>query len=300
MQKMKTPVVSLIIPTYNRSELLNYTLLSIVNQRVDRSIVEVLVVDDGSSDDTPEVVNGYKNKLNIKYFFQPDQGYRPGSARNVGILNATGEICVFIDSGMLVSTHFVAEHVAMHAAQSEPVSVIGYIYGFDNNTVIDRLDLINAIDVTNPDQAIAGFKMRNRYLDPRDRFYVSYNDDLSSLPAPWVFYWSGNISARRTSLLEAGIFDAGYDGSYGMEDLDLGYRLYKNKVKIVLSRNADAIHYPHSRDIACNVSENEINMDYFHRKYNTEETQLFLKHVWALNDVLMQGEPYAKAGQSAP
>ncbi len=285
---MRTPVVSLIIPTYNRSKLLNYTLLSIVNQQIDSSIVEVLVVDDGSSDNTLEVVNGYKDKLNIKYFFQPDEGYRPGSARNVGILNATGEICVFIDSGMLLSTCFVAEQLRMYAAHSEPVSVIGYIYGFDNNTVIDRLNLIESIDVADPDQAIADFKMRNQYLDPRDKLFLSYADDLSSLPAPWVFYWSGNVSARRTDILQVGLFDAGYDCNWGMEDLDLGYRLHRNKVKIVLNRNADAIHYPHSRNIECNISENETNKAYFDRKYDTEETKLFLKHTWELNEVLMK------------
>jgi len=56
------------------------------------------------------MVKGYEDHLSIRYFFQEDKGYRVASARNTGIENSTGEIIIFVDSGMILSRNFVKAH----------------------------------------------------------------------------------------------------------------------------------------------------------------------------------------------
>lgn len=86
---------SVIIPTFNRAKKLNRCLQSLVDQTfVD---FEVIVCDDGSTDNTLEVVNTYKNKLTIKYFWEPNFG-GPAKPRNVGIKNSSRDWICLLDS----------------------------------------------------------------------------------------------------------------------------------------------------------------------------------------------------------
>lgn len=87
---MKT--VSAIIPTYNRAYLLCEAIDSVVAQT--RPVTEIIVVDDGSTDNTAEIINSYK--FNIHYIKQKNLG--PGAARNSGMKAAKGEYIAFLDS----------------------------------------------------------------------------------------------------------------------------------------------------------------------------------------------------------
>jgi glycosyltransferase involved in cell wall biosynthesis len=86
------PLVSVIIPTYNRASWLKGAIDSVLNQTF--SNFELLIVDDGSTDNTKELVDSYGDK--IKYIFQPNQG--PAAARNSGIKNRQVELISFLDS----------------------------------------------------------------------------------------------------------------------------------------------------------------------------------------------------------
>lgn len=87
------PKISVVIPTYNRADKVGKTIDSALAQTV--SDIEVIVVDDGSSDDTCGVLNAaYGDR--IRYFFQENQG--AGCARNRGIDEARGEWIAFLDS----------------------------------------------------------------------------------------------------------------------------------------------------------------------------------------------------------
>src|SRR5690606_38740256 len=125
--------VSVIIPTYNRAKLLGYTLDSLVSQNTNKDRFEVVVGDDGSSDETAQVVEAYRDSLNIKYTFQEDKGYRPASARNKAIRLAEGAICLFVDSSVILHPDCIDEHIRFHKSHVSPVSAIGYVYGFDHN-----------------------------------------------------------------------------------------------------------------------------------------------------------------------
>jgi glycosyltransferase involved in cell wall biosynthesis len=86
---------TVIIPTFNRAENLNRCLNSLEIQTYKR--FEVIVCDDGSTDNTKEIVSGYQNKLNLKYFYSENWG-GPARPRNLGIENASSNWIFFVDS----------------------------------------------------------------------------------------------------------------------------------------------------------------------------------------------------------
>src|SRR5262245_10901747 len=81
-----------VIPTYNCASTIERTILSIINQRDE--CPKIIVVDDGSTDDTLRIVNGYKDKLTILQ--QPNAG--PSAARNFGLQTVDSEIVCFVDA----------------------------------------------------------------------------------------------------------------------------------------------------------------------------------------------------------
>lgn len=88
------PRVSVIVPTYNRAHLIGDTLESIFAQTY--RDFEIIVVDDGSTDNTLDILTEYKNKIRV--FGLPHQGQAGSFARNKGIQEARGEYVAFLDS----------------------------------------------------------------------------------------------------------------------------------------------------------------------------------------------------------
>ena len=88
--------LSVIIPTYNRKDILRESLTSLFNQTLSSEKYEIIVIDDGSIDETGDMVKELipKSPVILKYFRQENKG--PASARNLGILNAQGKIILFI------------------------------------------------------------------------------------------------------------------------------------------------------------------------------------------------------------
>ena len=89
---MITSLVSVIIPTYNRADTVRRSIDSALEQTY--SLIEVIVVDDGSTDATREVLSGYGNR--IRAIYQDNGG--PSVARNTGVAAARGEFIAFLDS----------------------------------------------------------------------------------------------------------------------------------------------------------------------------------------------------------
>lgn len=88
------PLVSVVIPTYNRKELLSRAIESVLGQSY--ANLELIVVDDGSTDGTEECVKAYSEDKRFKYYYQNNSGQ--SAARNLGISNANGELIAFLDS----------------------------------------------------------------------------------------------------------------------------------------------------------------------------------------------------------
>lgn len=101
--------VSIIIPSFNSAEHLPKALESILGQGYQD--FEIIIVDDGSRDDTQKIVNTYiwRPRNKIRYFYQNNRG--PGAARNRGIQEARGEYLSFLDADDLLIEHSLAKRV---------------------------------------------------------------------------------------------------------------------------------------------------------------------------------------------
>jgi len=92
LPEKKSPLISIIIPTFNRSSRLTVAIESVFRQTY--QFFELIVIDDGSTDHTEEVIKSYDNR--VRYFFQQHQGV--SAARNVGIEKSKGSYICFLDS----------------------------------------------------------------------------------------------------------------------------------------------------------------------------------------------------------
>jgi glycosyltransferase involved in cell wall biosynthesis len=97
------PFFSIVIPTFNRGDLIEKTILTILKQNYTN--FELIIVDDGSTDSTSEIVSAIKDER-IKYFYK--QNKERGAARNFGILEATGEYVTFCDSDDILYPNYLA------------------------------------------------------------------------------------------------------------------------------------------------------------------------------------------------
>jgi len=116
------PHVSVIIPTYNRATYIARALESVLSQSY--RDFEVIVVDDGSFDNTKQVVQAYGDR--VRYVFQSNAG--PGAARNLGIRVSQGEYLAFLDSDDAWMPEFLSKTVGALDAHPEVDAVTTGIY----------------------------------------------------------------------------------------------------------------------------------------------------------------------------
>jgi len=110
------PLVSVVIPTYNRKELLIEALKSVFKQTY--SNLEIIVVDDGSEDGTKEALGGFRKYPNFRYLLLHHNGY-PGLVRNRGISESNGEYIAFLDSDDLWKKEKTEKQVAFMLKHQE-------------------------------------------------------------------------------------------------------------------------------------------------------------------------------------
>jgi len=263
--------VSIIIPTYNRKELLKRTLLSLFNQNYPKDKYEIIVVDDGSNDNTKEMIRSLKPTCNLKYFYYPrESAYvfgeaknRVGPARNIGIENARGEIVVFVDSDMILHPDCIKEHAKIHE-NHDKVVVIGYRYLLFKNNPKNWFELL-----------LKGKSNLMMTDDARELTYLKCNDDLSKLSNAWSELYSNNASVKKSQLVDVGMFDKNMTNKlWGFEDYELGYRLQKNGFKFIINRKAIGYHQYHPPEYLNShgmMLAKKSNLKYIYEKHKDPE-----------------------------
>src|SRR5262245_26344982 len=111
MQK-PSPAVSIVVPTYNRASLLRSSLDSLAAQTFDKALYEVIVVDDGSTDDTRDVCQGFLPKMRMTYHRIENSGI--GAAKNLGVFASCGSVVLFFDDDDFADRNLVQEHAEFH------------------------------------------------------------------------------------------------------------------------------------------------------------------------------------------
>ena len=204
--------ISVVIPTYNRLPILKKCLLALESQQFKNDKIsgyEVVLVDDGSTDNTLEWVAENQQQLaHVITYKQNHQG--AAAARNLGVEKASGDTIVFIDSDLVVTENFLQAHAdALVAGEEKQKSDRLFTYGWVINT--------------------------NNFDDPTSEPYKI--TDFSA-----AYFATGNVAIARKWLEKVGLFDTGFQ-LYGWEDLELGVRLKKLNLKLIKCPKAVGYHW---------------------------------------------------------
>ena len=218
---------SVIIPTYNRSEVLGLTLEALAAQEfpagpwISRIRWEVVVIDDGSTDSTRQLVETAASSypVPLKYLFQ--QNRKQGAARNLGVSQACGDYLLFLEDDIVPGPLFVSEHRKSHAAGDPLLAAIGYTGWLEHFRPTPFLQYIG---------------------EQGWQFGVSLIEDPDDLP--FNFFYTSNLSVPRDLFLRSGGFDESFQ-EYGWEDMELALRLQEKGMRLVC--NARAVAYHHHR-----------------------------------------------------
>jgi len=190
--------------TYNRAALLERVLDACFEQTFPAGDYEVVLVNDGSKDETPEVIARARARATCRFevIDQPNSGLAKG--RNAGIARAGGERIIFIDDDVLPLPNFVAEHMRSHKGAPKAVVRGG------------------AINVESFDD-----------LPPPIWSIRHYSGN---------FFWTTNVSVPLATIRAIGGFNESFS-EYGWEDIDVGLRLRFGGVHAVFNPKALVYHW---------------------------------------------------------
>lgn len=234
------PTVGLIIPVYNRVELLRNTLAGIIAQTYPSDLTEVIVVDDGSDEDVTRAVAESADRLRLTVTRQEHDGYGAGRARNRGAARTSAEVLVFIDADCIPTPELVAHHVQWHRRAANLV-VVGARHHIDASG-IDRESLAaGAIDLRS--RVRSGTDPAADSDAPDDWRKLFYRRTAKLRVGDEVFrsLVSSNFSVRRDRFLEVGGFAEDFR-RWGGEDTELGWRLFNAGMMFVPENQATVYH----------------------------------------------------------
>lgn len=189
--------VSIVVPTFNRARLLPKTIPALANQQTRPGVsYEVIFVSNGSTDASDailkEAVARYPDRLRY-HWIAPTGG--PSAPRNRGIREATGDVIVILDDDVLPDPDLVLRYAEFHLAHPEP-----------NHAAVGE-----------------AYVPPHLLDDPMSLFHVFPYDKVRHLERlPYLYFWTCNVSVKRSFMLESGMFDERF--LYN-EDVICGHRL---------------------------------------------------------------------------
>lgn len=213
--------ISLIVTTYNNTPFLNLCLKSISELIV--MPMEVIVADDGSTDDTKKLINSYKNKISVPlhHVWHEDKGFRLAEIRNKGIRSAKGEYIICIDGDLILNPYFVYDHAKM----SRPKTLLQGTRGMLSEDVTGRLIADNNTEIKFFSNDIrGGFKTIRA-----PRLSLLFNFIIRN-KYPKAYAKGANMSYYKEDVLAVNGYDQYFMG-WGHEDADFNLRMMNNGIK---------------------------------------------------------------------
>lgn len=221
---MITPDISVVIPTFNRCATLEKTLSCLAQQTLHPDRFEVLVIDDGSRDETEAIVaraaDGFRFPL--RYFKHENRG--PGYTQNRGIRLARSPLVLLLPDDMWATPQLLEEHIAGHRTEpADNVAILGQ--------VVESAQLPST--------------QLHRHWDPFGFKELAGRRELTPL-----HFWACNLSVHRDFLLAHGLFLERQGAAN--EDLELGFRLQQHGLRVLYHPAALTHHYHvETIDTAC-------------------------------------------------
>ena len=208
------PELSVVIPTYNRAQLLKENLRALFNQSLSRERFEIIVIDDGSGDGTAEMLAEIKGRTTHHLRTYCQENKLAGSARNLGIQKAQGVIILLMDDDITPNPDLLKQHLEFHQKYPETeVGVFGRV--MTGSTGIDLCHHDN----------------RNVHCigTTKDGDRLVYAGNLTT----------PNLSLKREFIIQAGLFT---DGLPCLQDKELGFRLKEKGLRLIYCQEAVGIH----------------------------------------------------------
>lgn len=198
----KTPLFSIVIPTYNRPQKLTQCLNAITRLNYPCDDFEVVIVDDGSATSIEPIVQPFQENFNLTLITQTNSG--PAKARNTGVNHAQGKYIVFTDDDCEPDVNWL--QVLANEFRQKPDELLG---GYTMNKLSDNI-----------------FSQTSQTLI--DYIYFYYNQK----PRESSFFASNNFALSREKFLQIGSFDttfplaAGEDREFCDRWLHSGYKMH--------------------------------------------------------------------------
>jgi glycosyltransferase involved in cell wall biosynthesis len=207
--------ISVVIPTYNNRAILAKCLAQLARQTHPLDQMEVVVIVDGSKDDTVAFLAEYKNVAPFPFVYEYQENAGPGPARNRGIRKATHDVVLIINDDFLMEPQTVAAHASWHAAHpAREYALLGFVEEPAGNGV--------------------DFNM--------SRLDKAFNSVRHKTQLDWHNFWTTNISVKRSFLVESGEWFSNRFPHPVHEDIEMGYRLGKRGLKLFMEPSARGLH----------------------------------------------------------
>lgn len=217
-QNHSTPYFSVVIPTYNRCEVLVDCLCALANQTIAMPKFEVIVIDDGSSDQTPLLIEKAQTSYPFDFTFLRQKNSGPATARNAGVQQARGEIILFLGDDIIAEPDLLYQHEKWHLIHKAPHdAVLGFV----------------TWDPLNP---ITPFMQWLENGGPQFNY-----SGIKGTRANYGFFYTCNLSIKKQFLITNGLFDPDFKHA-AYEDTELAYRLEKKGMVLHYHAKAQAWH----------------------------------------------------------
>jgi glycosyltransferase involved in cell wall biosynthesis len=297
---MRGPSVSVIIPTYNKAAYLELSLASWCRQKYRH--YELVVIDDGSSDSTQDVLRRYASRLPLRCVTSDHRGR--AAARNRGLAASNGAVIVFVDDDRVVPENFLACHVDALVSTPDDQVVIGWQRGLlvdipsvgdqeASPEVIVRLlrqrpeleaplaegrpvKTLTPADLERDDVAISSLQLSDPWESYLGAVLEVYGEEITACPLAWSCGTTGNLSTRRELLDRVGWFDERFTG-WGLEDTELHYRMVQGGARTRVVRTALNYHQNHPKDITRRKESWLRNARTFFEKHASMDVALYIQ-----------------------
>ena len=212
------PIASIVITAFDRIDSLRETLDSLNDQTLPPGSFEVIIADDSAGRDTgnkalKDIQTRYQTRL-LKTGLPYDVN-GVSVARNMGIKDAKGRIIISIDDDCIPNRYFIEEHLKCHE-RGYPLIVLGH--RSEHREKLTEGRFVSVTESKAVSELVAGAAS-----------LLNFNN-----------FMTGNISFPKDMVLDAGLFDESFaqPGEHGWEDIELGYRLWRQGYPIQFARNA--------------------------------------------------------------
>lgn len=253
-------LLSIIVSVYNLEKFVADCLESLAKVRLSSGAYEILVIDDGSTDESSSIIKKYANENSqIRCFFQENQGV--GSARNLGVKYAKGEYLWFVDGDDYIQSDKVNRCVEEAIAYDVDVLAFDYFpvneLGLKEDWISFKLNFPNS-------ETVDGSKF---YYDNFAKSYI------------WLYFFRREIFIK---------YNLRFEDSIRMQDGEIMPRIFMHSSKVKF-RNEKLIYYRFRANSAVNDKNEDVRSHFYYSMVIVADRLRTLQQSFSIHDLMYRG-----------